>query len=91
MIKRIEKEELSGVQFAPANATKSAEVRSTRSYLLERAQQLGNMVKQKVFIQFQTTDGPMEVHTTIWDVNVDFVGLKRGASIPLNSILDVRF
>lgn len=91
MIKRIEKEELSGVKFAPAQTPKSVEVRSTRRYLLEQAQTLGNMVKQKVFIQFQTTDGPMEVHTTIWDVNLDYIGLKRGASIPLSSILDVRF
>jgi hypothetical protein len=92
MVKRIEKEQLGEVQFAPARAPGvTASQVPTRTSLLERAQQLGNMVKHKVFIQFQTTDGPMEVHTTIWDVSREFVGLKRGAAIPIESILDVRF
>jgi hypothetical protein len=91
MVKRIEKEQLGDVQFAPASPAPTQPQSGNRTSLLERAQQLGNMVKHKVFIQFQTTDGPMEVHTTIWDVSREFVGLKRGAAIPIDSILDVRF
>lgn len=83
----IEKEEISSHKIIPA-----AEDRS--SYWLEKlgyAVRLGNEFKGKTAVTFNTVDGPLTVFTTLWSFTEDYVQLKAGVMIPLNSIIDVHF
>ena len=85
----IPKEEIMALKFHTHEVLEDPQAISIRSYLLRRAHELGNSLKSKVRIQFLTTDGPREVHTTVWDLTEEFIGLKSGAHIPVRSVLNV--
>lgn len=58
---------------------------------LEGALRLGNAFKSKTHLVFNTTDGPKKVETTVWNVSPDFIELKGGVIIPVQSLLDVEY
>lgn len=58
------------------------------SYL---AMMLGNDLKQKVRITFETEEGLHEVFTTIWMASEESLLLKNGVRIPMRSIRKVEF
>lgn len=58
---------------------------------LNYAVRLGNEFKGKTSITFETTQGPRSVSTTVWSVTDNYLQLKGGMNIPLNSIIDVHF
>ena len=58
---------------------------------LEYAVRLGNEYKGKTHIIFETTQGPKEVETTIWSLAGNYLQLKGGTLIPLESIIDIHF
>lgn len=90
-VSRIEKEEIKELSFFEHEVLDNKDAIRTRQSLLQRAQRLGNEFKGKVVIQFVATDGPHEVHTTIWDVTSDYITLKGGVAIPIRSISTVGF
>jgi hypothetical protein len=57
---------------------------------LMRAQALGNLLRNKVNITFETADEKVyQVSTTVWAVGNQFISLKCNTYIPINSILEV--
>ena len=58
---------------------------------LEYAVRLGNEYKGKTHVIFETTQGPKEVETTIWSLAGNYLQLKGGTLIPLESIIDIHF
>lgn len=86
----IQKEDIPTLKFSKYEILKSSKKRSLRSYYLDRASKLGNILKNKVSIYFKDhKDQLMQVNTTIWAVTTDFVVLKQGITIPKRSILYV--
>lgn len=58
---------------------------------LQNAARLGNEFKSKVILVFQTEEGPKQVETTVWAVTENYIQLKSGMYLPIQSILDVRY
>lgn len=83
----IEKEDIPSLKFSKTEILKNPRNRNLRSYYLNRATKLGNLLKNKVTIYFKDhTNQLMQVNTTIWAVTTDFVVLKQGITIPKKSI-----
>jgi len=83
----IAKEEIPSLKIVPAFVDNSERWRKE----LEYAVRLGNEYKGKTHIIFETTQGPMEVETTVWSLTDDYLQLKGGTVIPLDSIIDIHF
>lgn len=83
----IEKEEIPMLRIVPAFVDKSDHWEKELHY----ATRLGNEFKGKTNITFETTQGPRSVSTTVWSVTNDYLQLKGGMNIPLNSVIDVHF
>lgn len=83
----IEKEQIPDYKIVPAFVDKTSFWQNELQY----AVRLGNEFKGKTTITFETTQGPRTVTTTIWSVTNDFMQLKGGMNIPLNSIIEVHF
>jgi len=83
----IAKEEIPSLKIVPAFVDNSDRWMKE----LEYAVRLGNEYKGKTHITFETTQGPMEVETTVWSLTNDFLQLKGGTLIPLHSIIDIHF
>ncbi|MBZ4188593.1 hypothetical protein [Niabella beijingensis] len=58
---------------------------------LNYAVRLGNEFKSKTTVTFNTSEGPKSVETTVWSLTENYISLKGGILIPLNSIIDVHF
>ncbi len=72
----------------------SAPVKQAKELFFEKlngALRLGNAFKAKANLIFNTTEGPKKVETTVWNVSPDFVELKGGVVIPVQSILEVEY
>lgn len=83
----IEKEEVNEHIIIPAEVDKT-------DFWIEKlgyAVRLGNEFKGKTSVTFNTIDGPLTVNTTVWSFTEDYIQLKGGVMIPLNSILEVHF
>ena len=86
----VQKENIPQLKFSNNEVLKSSKKRKLRSHYLERATQLGNLLKTKVKIYFiDSTNKLMSVNTTIWAVTSDFVILKQGVTIPKHSVVYV--
>lgn len=86
----VSKEHLQYLKFTKEETLTSKRKRSLRAHYLERAAQLGNLLKNKVRIYFINNKNElMHVNTTIWAVTTDFVILKKGVTIPKSSIVYV--
>jgi len=83
----IAKEEIQKYQIVPAFVDNTSHWEQELNY----AARLGNEFKGKTNITFETTQGPRSVTTTVWSVTKDYIQLKGGTTIPLNSIIDVHF
>ena len=89
-IEIIEKESIKDLQFCKKEVLLEEADRRKRGFDLNRAQSLGNLLKNKVYITFETADEKVyKVHTTIWAVGSEFVCLKSDISIPINCIIDI--
>ncbi len=84
----IEKETISSIKFPKEDVFQDKNKKKTRAYYLNRASQLGNLLKNKVHIYFKDAENNlMRVHTTIWAVTQRSVILKKGAIIPRHRIV----
>lgn len=83
----IEKEQIPEYKVIPAFVDKTEYWRSELQY----AVRLGNEFKGKTSITFETTQGPRTVTTTVWSVTDEYMQLKGGLTIPLNSIIEAHF
>jgi hypothetical protein len=83
----IAKEEIPLYRIVPAFVDNSQHWKEELNY----ATRLGNEFKGKTSITFETTQGPRSVTTTVWSVMDNYLQLKGGLDIPLNSIIDVHF
>lgn len=87
MTPTVVKEEIPSLKIVPAFVDKSREWRAELDY----AVRLGNEMKGKTLVTFETTKGPQTVETTIWSYTDSYLQLKAGTMIPLNSIIDIHF
>ncbi|MBF8150138.1 hypothetical protein ITJ86_09535 [Winogradskyella sp. F6397] len=86
----IQKENIPQLRFSNDEVLQSLKKQKLRTHYLERATQLGNLLKTKVKIYFKdNTNRLMSVNTTIWAVTSDFVILKQGVTIPKHSVVYV--
>lgn len=83
----IQKEQIPDYKIIPAFVDKSEYWEKEMQY----AARLGNEFKGKTTITFETTQGPRSVTTTVWSVTNNYIQLKGGLTIPLNSLIDVHF
>ncbi|RZS96225.1 hypothetical protein [Cecembia calidifontis] len=89
-VEKIEKEQIKQLKFCRKEVLSDPEARKKRDFDLMRAQALGNLLKNKVYITFETADEKVyQVHTTIWAVGSEFVCLKSDICIPINCILEL--
>jgi hypothetical protein len=89
-VELIEKEEISTVSFSKKELITDPEERKKRLADLYRSQTLGNLLHTKVKLTFQSADERIfQVYTTVWAVGSDFISLKGGVYIPIESILKV--
>jgi len=84
----IQKEDINKLKFSLAETLNKPEDIALRTHYLKSASKLGNLLKTKVKIYFKDYSNKlMIVHTTIWAVTTNFVVLKQGITIPMNSIV----
>ena len=83
----IAKEEIPLLKIVPAFVDNTDRWRRELKY----AVRLGNEYKGKTHIIFETTQGPKEVETTVWSLTDDYLQIKGGTTIPLDSIINIHF
>ncbi|MBW3469732.1 hypothetical protein [Arthrospiribacter ruber] len=89
-VERIEKEDITNLKFSKKEVLQDEMERKRRNFELMRAQALGNLLKNKVSITFETADEKIfQVTTTVWAVGSEYVSLKQNLFIPINAILEV--
>ena len=81
----IPKEDIPLYNIIPAFVDNTEIWRNKLSY----AVRLGNEFKGKTTITFETKQVPKTVETTVWSLGEDYLQLKGGTVIPLNSIIEV--
>jgi len=81
------KEEIAQYDIVPSSEGRNAYWEQQLSY----AERLGNEFKGKATITFQTTKGSRTVQTTVWSLTENYLVLKGGITVPLNSITEVHF
>lgn len=86
----IPKELISTLTFAKSDVILDPEKQKKRLADLYRSQTLGNLLQSKVKITFETADlQTYQVETTVWAVGDNFISLKGGIFIPIQSILTI--
>lgn len=84
----VQKEYIPLIKFPKEDVFQDKSQKSLRAYYLNRASQLGNLLKNKVNIYFKDAENKlMRVHTTIWAVTQNSVILKKGTIIPRHRIV----
>lgn len=86
-IELIEKEQIKNLKLVKVRTEPSKELIAK----VARAERLGNSFKGKVTIIFETESGPKKTETTVWNSTDEFIQLKGGLMIPLDSILDISY
>jgi hypothetical protein len=81
------KEDIGQYHIVPAQENKSEFWKQELSY----AVRLGNEFKGKTTVTFETSEGSRTVQTTVWSLTDNYIVLKGGITIPLNSITEVHF
>jgi hypothetical protein len=81
------KEEIGQYHIIPGHEDKTDFWKQELSY----AVRLGNEFKGKTTVTFETTEGSRTVQTTVWSLTDNYIVLKGGITIPLNSITEVHF
>lgn len=89
-ITQLEKEQIAQLTFGKREVLENPDDKKTRMADLHRAQTLGNLLQTKVKLIFETADRQVyQVETTVWAVGPEFVSLKGGIYLPINSILQI--
>lgn len=89
-VEKIEKEDIPNLKFSKKEVLQDEMERKRRNFELMRAQALGNLLKNKVNITFETADEKIfQVTTTVWAVGSEYVSLKQNLFIPINAILEI--
>jgi hypothetical protein len=89
-IELIQKEQIRNLKFCKKEVLSDETAKKRRNFDLMRAQALGNLLKNKVNITFETEDEKSyRVNTTVWAVGTDFICLKSDIHIPINAIIEV--
>ncbi len=84
----VQKENIPELKFPKEDVFQDKGQKSLRAYYLNRASQLGNLLKSKVNIYFKDAENKlMRVNTTIWAVTQNSVILKKGTIIPRHRIV----
>ncbi|RYY08891.1 MAG: hypothetical protein EOO04_39285 [Chitinophagaceae bacterium] len=83
----IVKEDIEQYHIIPAAVDKTEFWKQELSY----AVRLGNEFKGKTTVTFETTEGSRTVQTTVWSLTENYIVLKGGITIALNSITEVHF
>ena len=87
---KIDKESIKDISFSKKEVLPDRESQMMRNHDLHRAQILGNLSQGKVSIWFEAANQKTYlVETTIWAVGSQFITLKGGTAIPINSILKI--
>ncbi len=82
------KEEISDLSFSNKEVLENIDQKKILNHYLNRAVQLGNLLKNKVDIYFKDkNDHLLRVQTTIWAVTKRDIILKKGTIIPKNRII----
>lgn len=90
LVEKITKEQILDLKFCKKEVLIDDMARRKRTFDLMRAQALGNLLKSKVNITFESADEKVyQVNTTVWAVGNQFVSLKCNTYIPINAILEV--
>lgn len=87
IVELIEKEDLVHYKITKAPEDQSTMLRRK----LKNALRLGNEFKSKSTIVFQTSEGPKRIETTVWTLTDDYLQIKNGVVIPLNSLIDINY
>jgi len=87
----IEKENVVGLKFPMNDVLATEEEKKLRAVKIHRATSLGNIESVKVYVLFRDEENLKRVFTTIWAQTSEKIVLKKGVSIPVNRIVDVRF
>ena len=87
----ISKEDVAGLRFPSEDVMSSALEKKERMTKLFLATKLGNLDQGKIRIYFSDESGPKVVETTIWATADKNIILKRGMTIPIHRISDVKF
>ena len=86
----IDKEAVAGLHFPPEEVLSSKDLIVRRTNELDKAGMLGNMDHVKVKIIFEDSEGLKQIETTVWAVTKEAVVLKRGMTIPIRRIHEIR-
>ena len=86
----IQKEEIAELHFPEGEVLTSIDEHSLREYELKRISSLGNNDHVKVKIIFEDTSGLKQVETTVWAVTNQTIILKKGVTIPINRIHEIK-
>lgn len=86
---KVEKEQISGLNFPDKDVLTSNDAVKLRMANLERALKLGNLEHNKIKIVFEDNEGLKQVETTVWGVTDKRVILKQGTVIPIHRIHEV--
>lgn len=87
--KRIEKEEVSKLNFPSEEVLFTEQEIAQRRIDLERAPVLGNLDHIKIKLFFEDEREKLFVETTVWAVTTDRVVLKQGVTIPIHRIYKI--
>ncbi len=89
-IEVIEKEQVVNLGFSKKEVLSDPDERKKRMADLYRSQTLGNLLQATVKLTFEASNSQIyQVQTTVWSVGADFISLKGGITLPINSILKV--
>jgi hypothetical protein len=86
----IQKEEISNLKFPKESVERTKDQISLLQHKLRRSMVLGNIHRVKMKITFEDVESVKEVRTTIWAVGDKNIVLKKGVTIPINRIIDIK-
>lgn len=89
--KLIDKEEIEHMKFPQQGITRAKGELEALMRKLNEAMTLGNVHHSKIKIIFHDSEGLKAVETTVWVAGDDYITLKKGVSIPIRNIVDVKF
>ncbi|MCO6500015.1 MAG: hypothetical protein J5I47_06510 [Vicingus serpentipes] len=87
----VAKEDITGLTFPKTDVLSSIVQQEERTSKITRGMQLGNSKKLKVKIVFEDLSGLKKVETTIWGLTEKSVILKKGTTIPIHCIHEIKF
>lgn len=89
LITAVNKEDLHNYHFSNREVLTEPDIINQRRVLLEESLLLGNDYKTKVHMFCQTTEGIIDVYTTVWALTDTHVEIKSGKDIPIHCIHQV--